>query len=130
MAKRPLTGRRVRLMSRVTKIVALAVVVDDDVVDAVVALKPKSPLMATRNQVTRTTKTTTTKTCLASVAMTTLSLMKFSRTRRRPLIRVPPALMKRTTTRITRTVKNAAHVAVAVAVASVRMTNLHRSPLQ
>jgi len=36
-------------MSRATKIVAHAVAAGDDVVDAVVARKPKSPPMAARN---------------------------------------------------------------------------------
>jgi len=58
--------------------------------------------------------------------MTTLSLMKLSLTRRRPLTRVPPAL-KRRTTRTTRTVRSVAHVAAVVAVASDLMSNLHRS---
>ncbi len=112
-------GRRVRLRSRVTKIVPVPVAVADDGVDAGVVRKPKSQPMATQNRVTRTT---TTKTCLVSEAMTILSLR-----RRRPLTRAPSVLMMMMTTRTMRTVKSVAHVAVVVAVASVRMTNPHRS---
>lgn len=120
MVMRPLGQKPTRLKNRVTKIVAVPAAVADDVVDAVVARKPKWPPMVVQNRMMRTT--TTTKTCLASAAKTIRRPMK-----REPLTRIPPVRMTRKTTRTRRAAKSVAHVAVVVAVASVRTTNLHRS---
>ncbi len=119
MVMRPLEQKPTRLKNRVTKIVAVPAAAAAAVVDAVVARKPKWPPMVLQNRITRTT---TKKTCLASEAKTIRRLMK-----RRPLTRIPPVRMTRTTMRARRVEKSDAHVVVGVAVASARTTNPHRS---